>query len=414
MKKKVMILGAGIGQIPFICICKQKGYNVIVISPQKDEPGFEFSDQNYYIDTRNKEQILEIAKYENIDAILSDQTDVAMPTVAYVSEQMGLKTIGYEKSIQFSDKYIMRQQAKEIGISVPNFFKARTLEEAEEKIKTLQLPVIMKPVDSSGSKGVVKLNFVKDLYNNFESTRAYSRSGYVIIEEFIVGREYLVDGLALEGKYINTDLGLKEHFDKEGNYISKMCMLISAEAIFDETEKAILDTNKKLVEGLELSFGITHGEYIVSDIDQKVYLVEIAARGGGIYVSSHLTPIASGINVNEIIIDYIVSNKIVDIEKLQLEKKVSAWMCFALQEGIVKEIINKEKLYDIEGVFKVCLDKMRVGKKVSTLSDDASKYGPILIKAKDREDCYDKINKIRKIFDVVVLDEDNNESHIIW
>ena len=414
MKKTVMILGAGLGQLPFIDICKKNGYRVIVVSRNGNYPGFEIADTCYYIDTRDKEQIAEIAKHEKIDAILSDQTDVSVPSVAYVSEQMGLKTIGYDKAISFSNKYIMRQKAREIGINVPNFFEAKSREEAVQKLSMLTFPVIMKPVDSSGSRGVVKANTAKDVEHHFHNTCAYSKNGSIIIEEFIEGVEYLVNGLALEGKYINTDLGVKEYFDKPGYFISKMCMFISAEAITKQNELDVLSVNKKLVQGLQLPFGITHGEYIVSNKDGKVYLVEIAARGGGVYLSSHLTPLTSGINVNQILIDYVVEDNIINLNQLHFKKNVAAWICFALNKGTIIKIINKDKLYKMDGICKVCLDNIKIGVSVETLTDDSNKYGPILVEAKSREECDNIISNVRNTFDIIVKDNNGNISHIIW
>ena len=285
--KKVMILGAGNGQIPFINICKEMGCYVICASVEGDYPGFKIADKNYYVDTRDKETLLEIARNENIDAITSDQTDVSMPAVAYVSEKLGLKSIGYETSISVSDKYVMRQEAAALGVAVPSFYKASTVEEALQNIHKIEMPAIMKPIDSSGSRGVRKFNNADELKSFFDETKQYSKSGEVIIEEFIEGREYLADGLAIDGKFINTDLGIKEYFDKEGMYISKMCMFTSASVIDEPSELAVLEANKKMAEGLQLKFGITHGEYIVSKKNGKAYLVEIAARGGGVYLSSH-------------------------------------------------------------------------------------------------------------------------------
>lgn len=117
--KKIMILGAGAGQIPFINICKKRGAYVIVISPRGKYPGIEAADRHYACDTRDKEQILEIARKENIDAVTTDQTDVSVPAAAYVAEQMGLRGIGYQKALQFTDKYAMYCAAKQTGIYVP-------------------------------------------------------------------------------------------------------------------------------------------------------------------------------------------------------------------------------------------------------------------------------------------------------
>ncbi len=124
--KNVMILGAAAGQIPFIKICKSKGYNVIAVSPNGNYPGFDIADEIVYVDTSDKETILKKAIEMQIDAIMTDQTDVAVPSVAYVSEKMNLRSIGYHKAMIFTDKYSMRVEAQRNGIYVPVFYKANS------------------------------------------------------------------------------------------------------------------------------------------------------------------------------------------------------------------------------------------------------------------------------------------------
>lgn len=411
--KKIMILGAGSGQLPFIDICKEKGAYVIVISPRGEYPGIAKADRFYDCDTRDKGRILEIALKEGIDAVTTDQTDVSVPAVAYVAERMGLKGIGYERALQFTDKHKMRRAAGQIGVNVPMFGLAGSLEEAENRIKKIGLPAIIKPTDSSGSRGVYKLGRMEELKEKFEESARFSSTRSVIVEEFIEGREYLVDGFAMGGKYINLDLGIKEYFNKGGRYISKMCMFSSAELVVDETERQVLETNKMLVEGLGLEFGITHGEYIYSKERGKVYLVEVAARGGGVYLSSDLTPKASGIDTNRLLLDYLLSDKAVDVDMLKLEKRVSAWRCFALEEGIVRQIRNMDELKAINGVDKVCMGGLKEGSYARGLSDDTTKYGPILVSGNSRDECYRAINKVEGTLEVIT-EKDGRLSPTIW
>lgn len=411
--KKIMILGAGVGQLPFINIAHQKGAYVIVISPEGDYPGIKLADQFYALDTRDKEGILAIAEKEKIDAITTDQTDVSVPAAAYVAEKLGLRGIGYERARTFTDKYKMRCAADKLGIHVPKFELAETLEEARECIGHMSMPVIIKPTDSSGSRGVFRIDTVDDLAIYFQKSIQYSYSNKVIIEEFIEGREYLADGFAMGGNYMNLDLGIKEYFNKEGMYISKMCMFSSASLIKDRVEQMVLEANRKLVQGLGLDFGITHGEYIYDTKKDKVYLVEIAARGGGVYLSSDLTPAASGVNTNEILLNYLLDGTVVDLTQIARKKRVAAWRCFALQEGIVKKVENVAEVKKIPGVDRVCIDSLKAGSAVKSLSDDTTKYGPILVSAGSREECFTILNKVEQTLKIVT-EKDGVQSAIIW
>ena len=414
MLKTVMILGAASGQIPFINICKKRGYRVVVVSPEGEYPGFALADEVVYADTADKITVLNTAKEYKIDAIMTDQTDVAVPTVAYVSEKMGLRSIGYQRAMVFSDKYSMRVAAYMNGTHVPEFFKANSEREAIDIIETMKLPVVVKPTRNSGSRGVRKISEPCEIEDAVKDAFAESRIKEIIIESFIQGREYLVDGLAIDNKYINTDIGEKEYFNLKGKYVSKMCMFTSAHAELNEIEKKVLLENKKLVEGLGLPFGITHAEYIYSDVDNEVYLVEIAARGGGVFLSSDLTPRASGINTNEILIDYVVEGKKTNVLELEFKKNVAAWRCFALRAGVVKDINGIEDTLKIPGVFKVCMEELYAGKRVSDIKDDKGKYGPILVEASSKNECKQIIKKAEKSLCVTTVNENNEISEMIW
>ena len=412
--KKIMILGAASGQIPFIKLCRQYNAEVIVVSPKGDYPGFQYADQCYFLDTRDTPAILEAAKKEKITGIATDQTDVSVPTAAYVAERLGLPGIGYDTALRFTDKYLMRAAARDIGVAVPRFASASGLPEALAAASKMDFPLMMKPNNSSGSRGVIKIHAAEELRASLGKSLSYSADQKVIIEEFIEGREYIADGLALDHKYINTDIGIKMYFDIPGRYISKMCMFSSAALARGREELAVLETNHRLVKGLGLPFGITHAEYIYSPKNETVYLVEIAARGGGVYLSSDLTPLACGIDTNRIVIDYLLNGNTVDIASLPLRDKVSAWRCFALHPGMITKMENTDILEKIPGVYKACLEPLYIGKKIEPLIDDTRKHGPVLVYGDSREECFGALQKVEQALNIETTDAGNNRHAILW
>ena len=412
--KKAMVLGAGTGQIPFINLLKKHNCYVIVVSVKGHYPGFEIADKCYYVDTRDKVAVLDIAKREKIDIITTDQTDVSVPTVAYVAEKMGLKGIGVDTAAKFTDKYVMRTYAEKAGIPVPQFIQVTDTEGLHEKVVNMDYPLISKPVNSSGSRGVHRIDCSKDLKEKVLQSLEESFDKKVIIEEFIEGREYLADGLALDGEYITLDFGIKEYFDLPDTYISKMCMFSSSKLVSNESEEDVVKTNTTLVKAFHLPFGITHAEYIYNEKKKKTYLVEIAARGGGVYLSSHLTPRASGVNSNELLIDYLVNGKTKKLESLNLDKKVAAWICFALHPGKITKIDKVEEVRKIQGVTEVFLNDLNKGTQIGLLKDDTCKLGPILITGNNREECYNTIQKVKDTLVIETIDEVGITRGIIW
>lgn len=409
--KKVMILGAGNGQMPLINICKKRGYEVIVVSIVGDYPGFYVADKVYNFDTRDKESILAAAEKEKIDAIMTDQTDVAVPTVAYVAEKLGLRGIGVECAEKFTNKVKMRDVAKEAGLCSMKYASANNCQDACMIAEMIGYPVMMKPVDSSGSRGVVKCLNKDEIRNNFEKSISFSAFGEVIIEEYINGIPYMVNGIAL-GKYFNLDYGKKEYFEIPQIYLYKTIVLNSVKSNqIGKIEKSILDCNYKLVNAMGLKHGLTHGEFFYCPENNKIYLIEIAARGGGTFISSDLTPLNSGVNTNELMVDYFVEGIEASIEKI--DSKVSGYIRFALPKGIVTKVEGADSIKQIKGVYKAYIDDVVVGLHTKETICDTDIYGPILLMADSEDEFFSLAKKVKDIYKVYVQ-TDKGIKPIIW
>lgn len=412
-KKKVMILGAGEGQVSFIKICKDRGYKVLVVSIKGDYPGFALADKKFYYDTRDKDAILKIAEDEKIDAIITDQTDVAIPTVAYVSEKLGLRGIGYDTAIRFTNKYYMRQAAREAGIAVPQFEKAKTIEEAIRIAQNIGFPLMIKPVDNSGSRGVIKIESMDELVSNFECSKNFSSVGDVIVERFITGTSYMVNGFAMDNDYINLDLGTKDQFRDIDIYVTKELKLHSAGSINNPIWEKVLLTNKQLVKSMGLRFGITHADYLYNELEDRVYLVEIACRGGGTFISSDITPLATGFDSNSALIDYVVEGKSSIPEEKKLQGKVCGYIRFGLPKGIIQEVRGIEEISQLKGVVKACLNNIEIGKETNGLRNDTDAYGPIIFSAENDVEA-DLIKKrVKEVLQISVKTMDGIQN-IIW
>lgn len=411
--KTIMILGASVQQIPFIKICKELGLRTVVVSRRGNYPGFNLADQVYYYDTQDKDNILQAARAEQICAITTDQTDVSVATVAYVAEKLGLRGIGEETAKKFTDKYEMRKAAQKAGIPVPNFDEAKNLDDALSAAEKIGYPVIIKPVDSSGSRGVFKVNNQNELKSMFEESISNSHAKRLVVESYICGKEYLADGFAMNYEYCTLDVGEKEYFNVPNIFVSRMCVFSSVNRKNGHVYEMVEETNNKLVKAFGLPFGITHGEYMYVPDEDKVYLIECAARGGGVYLSSDLTPMASGFDTNRALIQYLVDGKESYISKEKLDNKVSAWLCFTFPKGKISKIDGVLETQQIDGVKKVILDDIYVGMDVENLRNDSGKYGPVLLMGNSISDCQNIISKVRKTLKIEVSTE-NGVKEVIW
>ncbi|AFV02103.1 hypothetical protein DHBDCA_p1076 [Dehalobacter sp. DCA] len=413
MKDKVFILGAGRGQLNLIEICKRKKFETIVISSDGDFPGFDVADRYYKIDITDKNKVLEAAKKEKISAIITDQIDVGVQTAAFIAEKLGIPGIGYGCSLKFTNKYIMKQEARRLGINVAEFISANDVQDAYQKAEKIGFPVVMKPVDHDGSRGVFKINNRTELEINFATSLGYSMTGEVIIEQFISGAEYETLGFVHNYHFDNLIIGRSYDFDIPNLFIPKERIYIDVKSVTGDAEKKILDINKKLVEGFGLKFGISQAEFLYDKERDKVYLVEIAARGGGIYISSDLVPLTCGIDINELLVDF-ATNRRKNVDLSQFRTGAAAYLCFTLPAGKITKIENADKLKEIPGVHKVFLDTIYVGKTVEKIRDKSMRIGPILVHGKNEDECIQIIERVKETLNVWVQTEHNGIQGIQW
>ncbi len=411
-KQYILVVGAGSGQVPLMNWSHDHGYAVIAVSPQGDYPGLKIADFVVEEDIRFPDEIIKhLANVgKNIACVVSDQLDEAMPTVARLSELLNLHGNGYDVALKFQDKYIMRKEAEQLGcVAVPRCVRVSECEVIPQAIVGLKFPMMIKPLDRASSRGVYMAKDMSELIAEFPKSRKYSMKG-VIIEEFIKGREWVVEGFTVNGRTQNLIVGHREYFDVPGTFIPCATVFQDADSANSEVEKRLKRINKKLVEGFGLNFGLTHAEYIYNEDDDMIYLVEIAARGGGVCISSDLIPAACGVDSRELYMQAALGNETTDIS---LSHGAAAYFCFMLPEGRVISIEGLNEIHAVPGFLRAELDNVKIGMDVSAARDKYSRKGPILVKGATKADCYKVIEEIKRYFKVFVQTA-NGVSESYW
>ena len=168
--------------------------------------------------------------------------------------------------------------------------------------------------------------------------------------------------------------------------------------------------NETIVKGFGLKFGITHGEFLVEKKSGKIYLVEIAARGGGVFISSEIIPAATGVNANELLVKDALG--IYD-DQIAIKKGAAAYFCYLLHEGEIVKIDGCEAVEQTKGVRKAFFDNIEVGMHIDSITDKSSRKGPIIVEGNCKTDCYNIIEDIRPILQIET--EKNGEIQgIVW
>ncbi len=400
-KRKLMVVGAGVCQVPIIRKARARGYAVLAVSAPGDYPGLRLADRAFEIDVRETEAIGAVARAEGIRGILTDQTDLPVPTVARVAERLGLPGIDPDCAVRFTHKAAMREACEAIGVPVPRHGTAATLAEAGQAGEAIGYPLVVKPVDSQGSRGVRRIRDPAGLAAGFHEALAHSAAGAVILEELVPGREIVVEGFFSGGVFANLAVGDRVYFKLPDVFIPKATLFPAR--LPPALEEKVRRLNRRLVTALAPRFAITHSEFLVDERTGDVRLVETAARGGGVFISSDLIPLASGFDANEALIELACGERdALAVDEARLSGKAAGYLCFTVPAGIVEEVRGADELRSLPGVHAAHLDGLEPGTPTTPMRDKTMRRGPILLRGDTREELDRTMEQVRETLRVRV------------
>lgn len=288
---KIMVIAGGDWQIELIKKAKSMGHYVICSNLYEDSPAFSFADACEVANVLDKEKNLEIALKYMPDAVISDQSDIAVPTVAYLNEKLGLRGIGTKLADLFTDKSVQREFARKQGLNIPEFAICEKSEDAYPLLEKFGR-IVIKPIDSQSSRGVYTIEDKADLDKKCGETLKWSnRRKAFLAEEYIEGDEFTIDGLVINGHHYPLCISVKEMYPQNPNISRTQSYSYLSETHDYDLLRA---TNKALIEATGLPMGLTHSEY--REHNGKYYLIEAGARGGGSNLSGRVVPFISGID----------------------------------------------------------------------------------------------------------------------
>lgn len=200
--KKLMILGGGIYQVPLIQKAKEMNIHTIAASYPGPYPGLALADQTVLSDTRDYQTLCQAAREYSIDGICTTGTDVSVHSLGYICQELGLCGVPLSAARLVTNKAAMKEAFLSGGVSTGAFFKVHTMEEALQAFEALGTPAMIKAVDSSGSRGITKVEKPGELASAFSAALSVTKKDYVLVEEFIEGNEIGVDGFVADGKLV--------------------------------------------------------------------------------------------------------------------------------------------------------------------------------------------------------------------
>lgn len=314
-QKKILLLGGSAAQLIAIRKAKELGYETILCDYLTDNPGQFIADSFYLVSTTDKDAVLNIAKKEKIDGIVAYSSDPAAPTAAYVANQLGLPGNRYEIVCQFCEKQLFRKFLLKNGFNVPKSISVEIPYNFQDiDISSLQFPLIVKPTDSSGSKGVSVLNSKEKLKAALEYASEYSRNKTLIIEEFIErDHPYVIEAelFVLHGKVVSWGL-INSIRDTKSNPL--LPAAYSYPLDLDNDRKLLVKNEiSKLIEATGNTCGAFNIEMII-DKHNRLFFLDAGPRNGGNRLPEYISMISG-----KDIVSATLKNAVGDIGTIDVE-----------------------------------------------------------------------------------------------
>lgn len=343
-QKKIMLLGGLRYLIPVIEAAHQQGYYVITCDYLPDNIAHKYSDEYCNVSILDKEAVLKIAQEKQIDGIMSFAVDPGVIAAAYVQDQMGLPAFGpYESVCILQNKDRFRQFLTEHGFNVPKAKGFSSVEEALLDLDGFKWPLIVKPTDSAGSKGVRKVETVKDLEEALKYAFEYSHSHRVIVEEFIEKQ-----GCSSDSDCFSVDGELKfvsfsaQYFDENAENPYTPAAYSWPSTMTEEQESELTSELQRLLSLLKMKTSVYNVETRVGT-NGKTYIMEVSPRGGGNRLSE-MVRYASGVDLITNAVRAAVGDTVADIEQKPYKGYWAEVILHADHDGYFKALSISDNL----------------------------------------------------------------------
>lgn len=337
--KKLAIIGASYLQQPLVEKCKELGVYSICFAWEEGSVCKDLCDKFYSISTVDKDAILKVCKEEKIDGITSIASDVATLTVNYVAEKMGLVGNPDEFSKTATNKYLMRRCFMEHNVPSPKF----TLVDDDDhyQIKGFNFPLIVKPTDRSGSRGVEKVLDPVQLEEAISRARKESFEHKAVIEEFVTGREISVESISYQGKHHVLQITDKV---TTGSPFFVELEHHQPSSLPEDVKQRVRDIVLCALDALHIKCGASHSELKITE-DGDIRVIEIGARMGGDFIGSDMVKLSTGYDFLKGVIDVAFG----EFEEPKLTENMYSGVYFLCEEtkGILPIIQNAKKYPEI-------------------------------------------------------------------
>lgn len=376
--KTLLILGAGKEQVAAIAAARARRIRTVVLDMNPRAEGASLADEFHTVSTRDRDAVLKfLAGYPaKIDGVMTIASDIPH-MVSAAAAAVGARHIPQDVAEICVHKLNMKERLRAAGVSVPAFVRVTSLEDLEAFIAETGFPVVIKPVDNSGARGVQRLTRGMDIAAAFTYARGFAYSGEVIAEKFISGLQISTEGLFHDGAFHCTGFADRNYTRLDDAVPFMVEDGGDIPTVLDDADKALVEAEfEKAARALGIDWGPAKGDMIFGD-DGRAYVIEIAARLSGGNFCYDKVPWSTGVDIVDILVDMAVGNPVEAARFTPTRNLATSQRYFFPASGTIRQIEGLSSAKGLPHIRKVDV-WAAPGEKIAAAENHPSRVGYVI------------------------------------
>lgn len=387
--KSILIFGLGSLQKSLIKQCKTLGIRTIGLDPTPNPICKNDVDVFRVVPGDDFDMTIAVAKDFNVDGLTCAATDKPLVMMARIAELLSLPFYSVETAEWSTDKFLMKQRFNDGGVPCAKGRLVNSFGEFESE--HWEYPVIVKPRDNSGSRGVIYCKDASAVREAMTEAFQFTKKTDVLIEEYIDGQEYSIEGIHYKGKSYVIQYTQKRvtsfPYNVELGHIQPADLT-------EEQKQQINEVIGKIAKALHFDNCGSHTELKIGR--RGVVVIETSPRLGGGMITSHLVPLSTGINMEQLTIKMAINESLDENDFIPTRHQFSTVQFFNLPQGVISRIKGLDILKEIDGVLDYEFE-LKEGDEVPLLTNGLKRYGQVLLQAPNRKELLKRIELINDI-----------------